>query len=118
MLIVRKLQTLGTVHRVQPPATAFESDDFDGRVACEVETSATPAALEASVRSVGDVERVTVGGGTDEGQLSPAESGAGAGRGRHIRVDLRRLDTLMDLIGELVTERGRLNDVAARWVGH
>ena len=25
MLIVRKLQTLGTVHRVQPPATAFAS---------------------------------------------------------------------------------------------
>jgi two-component system chemotaxis sensor kinase CheA len=117
MLIVRKLQTLGTVHRVQPPATAFESDDFDGHFVCELEASAAPAALEAAVRSVGDVERVTVAGGADEGQLSPAESGAAAGRGRHIRVDLRRLDTLMDLIGELVTERGRLNDVAARWVG-
>ncbi len=57
------------------------------------------------------------GGGTDQSQVSPAESVAGGGRTRHIRVDLRRLDTLMDLIGELVTERGRLNDVAARWVG-
>jgi two-component system, chemotaxis family, sensor kinase CheA len=117
MLIVRKLQTLGTVHRVQPPATAFESDDFDGRFVCELETGATPAAIEAAVRSVGDVEHVTVAGGIDESQVSPAESVAGGGRTRHIRVDLRRLDTLMDLIGELVTERGRLNDVAARWVG-
>jgi two-component system chemotaxis sensor kinase CheA len=32
-------------------------------------------------------------------------------------VDLRRLNTLMDLIGELVTARGRLNELAARWVG-
>jgi two-component system chemotaxis sensor kinase CheA len=118
MLVVRKLQTLGTVHRVQPPATVFESDDFDGRFVCELETAAIPAAIEAAVRSVGDVERVTVGGGgTDETHVSPAESVAGGGRSRHIRVDLRRLDTLMDLIGELVTERGRLNDVAARWVG-
>jgi len=55
--------------------------------------------------------------GADEVQVGAGEGVAGGGRTRHIRVDLRRLDTLMDLIGELVTERGRLNDVAARWVG-
>src|SRR5205823_2453601 len=52
------------------------------------------------------------------------ERGPGAGAGaapsaapetksRHIRVDLGRLDGLMDLIGELVTVRGRLNELAA-----
>ena len=124
MLIVRKVQTLGAVHRIQPPATAFESDDFDGRFVFELDTAATAAAIEAAIRSVGDVERVTVGGGgggggtVDEEHVTPAESvAATAGRSRHIRVDLRRLDTLMDLIGELVTARGRLNDLAARWVG-
>jgi len=119
MLAVRKLQTLGKVERVQPSVAVFESDDFDGRFVCELATAAAPAAIEAAVRSVGDVERVTVTGGAaaDEAQVNPAESVAGGGRTRHIRVDLRRLDTLMDLIGELVTERGRLNEVAARWVG-
>jgi len=117
MLIVHKAQTLGTVHRIQPPPAAFESDDFDGRFVFELDTTAAAPAIEAAVRSVGDVERVTVGGGTDEAQVSAAEGVAGGGRSRHIRVDLRRLDTLMDLIGELVTERGRLNEVAARWVG-
>jgi two-component system chemotaxis sensor kinase CheA len=115
MLAVRKAQTLGTVHRLQPPAATFESDDFDGRFAFELDTPASPAQIEAAIRSVGDVERVAVGG--DEGHATPAESAGSGGRSRHIRVDLRRLDTLMDLIGELVTERGRLNDVAARWVG-
>ena len=120
MLIVRKVQGLGTMHRIQPAAAAFESDDFDGRFVFELDTAASAADIEAAIRSVGDVERVTVGGGAaigEEGQVTPAESVAGGGRGRHIRVDLRRLDTLMDLIGELVTERGRLNDLAARWVG-
>jgi two-component system, chemotaxis family, sensor kinase CheA len=123
MLALRKLQTLGKVERVQPPVAVFESDDFDGRFVCELDTAAAPAAIEAAVRSVGDVERVTVaGGGTagagiEDAQVNAAESAAGGGRTRHIRVDLRRLDTLMDLIGELVTERGRLNDLAARWVG-
>src|SRR5688572_16381032 len=30
-LVVRKLQTLGTIQRMQPAAAAFESEDFDGR---------------------------------------------------------------------------------------
>jgi len=121
MLVVRKVQTLGTVSRVQPQLAAFESDDFDGRVSFELDTTRSATDIEAIIRSVGDVERVSFGGGAgDEGQVTPAESAAAggtAGRGRHIRVDLRRLDTLMDLIGELVTERGRLNELAARWVG-
>src|SRR5207249_11050356 len=62
------------------------------------------------------------GGGGAEGGAGGGGGGGGGGgrepgRGRHIRVDLRRLDTLMDLIGELVTERGRLNELAARWLG-
>ncbi len=115
MLVIRKVQTLGTVNRVQPSLAAFESDDFDGRFAFELDTLKSATDIEAVIRSVGDVERVSFGGAAaDEGQVSPAES---AGRGRHIRVDLRRLDTLMDLIGELVTERGRLNELAARWLG-
>src|SRR5947208_3631503 len=52
-------------------------------------------------------------------ELDRAAAGAAAGaavepaRSRHLRVDLRRLDGLMDLIGELVTARGRLNELAA-----
>src|SRR5436190_7324283 len=116
MLVIRKAQSLGTVHRIQPPPQAFEAEEFDGRVAFELDTNVAPAEIEAALRTVGDVERVSVGGGGDEG-LAPAESVAASGRSRHIRVDLRRLDTLMDLIGELVTARGRLNEIAARWVG-
>jgi two-component system chemotaxis sensor kinase CheA len=109
MLIVRKAQSLGGVHGIAPPPAAFEAEDFDGRLAFRLETARTAAEIEAAVRSVGDVERVTVGG--DEEHVTPAESAGG--RGRHIRVDLRRLDALMDLIGELVTTRGRLNELAA-----
>ncbi|HXI65129.1 MAG TPA: chemotaxis protein CheA, partial [Gemmatimonadales bacterium] len=66
----------------------------------------------------GDVEHVTVGG--EERRAAPAGGAAapaappGDAKSRHIRVDLRRLDGLMDLIGELVTVRGRLNELAAQ----
>ena len=110
MLIVRKAQSLGGVHDIAPPAAAFETEDFDGRFAFRLESSRAPAEIEATLRSVGDVEQITVGGGEEE-HVTPVESAGG--RSRHIRVDLRRLDSLMDLIGELVTARGRLNDLAA-----
>jgi len=105
MLIIRKAQKLGGVHLIQPPQAAFEADDFDGRFAFELDTGAAAAQIETAIRAVGDVEAVTIGGG-EEAHVTPAESAAAvAGRSKHIRVDLRRLDTLMDLIGELVTAR-------------
>jgi len=115
MLIIRKAQTLGAVQGISPSPAAFEAEEFDGRFAFRLDATLTPAEIEAAVRSVGDVERVTVSGGpgdeAGEEHVTPAESAGG--RSRHIRVDLRRLDALMDLIGELVTTRGRLNEVAA-----
>ncbi len=112
MLIVRKAQSLGAVQGIAPSPAAFEAEDFDGRFVFRLETARTVGEIEAAVRSVGDVERVTVGGGeSDDEHVTPVESAGG--RSRHIRVDLRRLDSLMDLIGELVTTRGRLNDLAA-----
>jgi len=127
MLVVKKAERFGAVHRLQPPSAAFESDDFDGRLEFDLETAAVPGDIENALRAVGDVERVVVGTvALDEGLVTtgeipvtgPAVAASSVARSRHIRVDLRRLDTLMDLIGELVTERGRLNELAARWLGH
>jgi len=113
MLIVRKAQSLGGLHGITPAPAAFEAEDFDGRFTFRLETSASPEEIEAAIRTVGDVERVAVG--EDESRAPRVEGGLEAGRTRHIRVDLRRLDALMNLIGELVTARGRLNELAAAW---
>jgi two-component system chemotaxis sensor kinase CheA len=108
MIVLAKARTLGAVHGVTPPAAAFEAEDFDGRFSFRLESAVPPPVIERTLLAAGDVERVTV---TDEAARGAA---AEAARGRHIRVDLRRLDALMDLIGELVTARGRLDELAAR----
>ena len=120
LLALRKAQALGPVRNVTPSETAFESDDFDGRFSFRIETTAQAEDVERAVRAAGDVEHVTVGG--EERRAAPGGGGTGAApaapaadaKSRHIRVDLRRLDGLMDLIGELVTVRGRLNELAAQ----
>src|SRR5213083_370909 len=115
LLAIKKAQAVGPVRAVTPPESAFEADEFDGRFSFRIGGTAGTAEIERAVRAAGDVEHVTVGG-------EERRPGAGAGaapaavpetKSRHIRVDLGRLDRLMDLIGELVTVRGRLNELAA-----
>lgn len=110
LVILKRLEALGTVHSIEPAPDALEAEEFDGQFACRVDTAGSDAELEAAVRLAGEVESVTVGGEEAETQRADVM----AGRVRHIRVDLRRLDALMNLIGELVTARGRLSDLATR----
>jgi two-component system, chemotaxis family, sensor kinase CheA len=114
LLVLKRAQALGAVEHVTPPRTAFEADDFDGRFSFRLATAIPPDEIERALRAAGDVEHVSVG--EDERDAAPvaaATPGEPPAKSRHIRVDLRRLDGLMDLIGELVTTRGRLNQLAA-----
>jgi len=119
LLVVKKAQGLGAVHAITPPPAAFEADDFEGRFSLRLDSPLPADRIVAALTAVGDVEGVAVGGDEAPGSGAPVEPGAagvlaeGGGRSRHIRVALRRLDGLMDLIGELVTARGRLNQLAA-----
>ena len=121
LLVLKRAQALGSVQGVTPPQAALESDDFDGRFSFRLDSPAAAAELERAIRGAGDVEHVSVGSEERRAAAAaaPAPRTAAAApeltpeKGRHIRVDLRRLDELMDLIGELVTTRGRLNELAA-----
>jgi two-component system chemotaxis sensor kinase CheA len=112
LLVLKRVEALGRVSAVTPPQAAFESDEFDGRFAFRLDGDAAPDVIEKAARTAGDVERVVVGEREAEAPQLDAAGAGEAGRARHIRVDLRRLDVLMDLIGELTTARGRLNQLA------
>jgi two-component system chemotaxis sensor kinase CheA len=116
LVVLRRAERLGTVHGVTPPLAAFEAEDFAGRFSFRIASRATPEEIDRALRAAGEVEHVSVGGEEARAPLAEAGGGAGsaeAGRSRHTRVDRRRLDALMDLIGELVTARGHLNQLAA-----
>ncbi len=112
LLVLRKAEAIGPVSAVAPAPSAFESDAFDGHFAFRLDAPAEAAAIVAALTAVGDVERVEVG---EEAAEAPQAAGPEALRSRHIRVDLQRLDELMNLIGELVIARGRLHTIAARF---
>jgi len=108
MLVLRRASALGVVTNVTPALAGLEAEEFDGRFSFRIDGLVTSDEIEKALREAGDVESVQVS--EDAAEASPAE----AARGRHIRVDLKRLDALMDEIGELAIARGRLQSIVSR----
>jgi two-component system, chemotaxis family, sensor kinase CheA len=138
-LIVQAVGRAGArVTGTEPSIDALQADGFDADFAMRVEFDGAPPDIERAIRAVGDVADVAIGADMEPAQttaefrvpsmadVSDADDAdammmttaelpvAGmAPRGqRHVRIDLRRLDTLMNLVGELVIARGRLAQLA------
>ena len=103
LLVLSRLAQLGAVHDVQPPQPRWLDDQFDGTFTVFLDATAPANEIEVAVRAAGDVVRVEVR--ARERRVPERTSRETM---RHVRIDLRRLDTLLDLMGELVITRDRL----------
>lgn len=108
LLALRKAEALGRVAGVRPAPAAFDQPEFDGRFSFRFEGAANDKKLTDSISSAGEV--ASVGFGEEVATEAPGEK---VERSRQIRIDLRRLDALMNQVGELVVAKGRLGDLAA-----
>ena len=106
LLVLQRLTALGIVHDVQPPQARWQDESFEGVLHVFIDTTSSAADIEVAARAAGDVARVTVRAREAPVERTPRETL------RHVRIDLRRLDTLLDLIGELVITRDRLVRIA------
>jgi two-component system chemotaxis sensor kinase CheA len=126
-MAVQRVRGLGEVAAVHPAVEVLQASVEPMSFAMRVVTSASVDEIEEAVRSAGDIAfvEVDVSGRTRresrstievvvEGGDVPGPVTAQAARPtRHVRVDLARLDALMNLIGELVITRGRLLQLTA-----
>jgi two-component system, chemotaxis family, sensor kinase CheA len=122
-LAVKQARTLGEVTRLEPPEEALQEEGFAGVVRFFLRTEHEPDAVEAAIRSAGEIDAVEIGSGAgdaiavragDAAAEAGSEAAGGAGRARNIRVDLRRLDALVNGVGELVIVRDRMRSLAQR----
>lgn len=128
-IIVQTIGKLGEVTATEPSLEVLQAEGFDDDFALRVITSLGAEDIEKVVRGAGDVEDVRVGEDaaaprqaatpaeqpqdTDESTPATSSPASANGRSRNVRIDVRRLDNLMNLIGELVIARGRLSQIAA-----
>jgi two-component system chemotaxis sensor kinase CheA len=134
-MVVQALRALGTVGRMVPPLDELKEEQFGEDFAVRLVTTESAERVTSVVAALGDVAGVLVGDegvasgtpvapidATPVGLAAIAPEGNGSGNGtagdtgvraqRNVRIDLRRLDNLMNLIGELVITRGRLTQLS------
>ena len=118
-MALKRARELGEVSGIEPGEAALNEPDFDGAVRFVLRSESTAAAVREALQAVGELGTVEVAeyrpgeaGASDVAAEAAGEEGrvaaGAAGRARHIRVDLRRLDALMNQVGELVIARDRL----------
>ncbi len=129
-LVVQAARKLGEVAAVSPPLDELQADKFNHDFALRLHSDRSQGEVTTALRNAGDVAEVRIGEDADVAtpahtmEFSVAELAQGVApvpakaatvvpQQRSVRIDLRRLDTLMNLIGELVITRGRLNSLAA-----
>src|SRR5688572_30810661 len=110
-VIVKRAESLGRVVEVVPPVEALQTEQFDREFAIRLESDLSPTDVASALRAAGDVERVDIEDPTVLAAAQSVEAGR-ARSSRNVRIDLGRLDALMNLIGELVITRGRLVELA------
>ena len=120
-LVIQAAGRIGEVTNIEPPVEQLQADRFTDAFSFRLASDADTASIERAVRAAGDVAQVTIESGSTPAAAGASRTAAGGGSGgrssqdrtRHVRIDVRRLDTLMNLIGELVTVRGRLTRIMA-----
>jgi two-component system chemotaxis sensor kinase CheA len=107
VVALKRAEFFGRVSTVEPPLAALERDDFDGRLAFRLESAAPDDMIADALRAAVDVESASIAAAAEAAPAGPI-----AARGRHIRVELARLDGMMKQVGELTVARNRLVELA------
>ncbi len=107
LMVLTRCRGLGAVRHVSPSQETWTSEQFDGRFTVQLNSTVDAKTIETAVRATGDVDDVHV-----EPIAAASIVTSTTDVMQTIRVDRRRLDTLLDLVGELVITRDRLLRVA------
>lgn len=116
-VILQGLKQLGQVIKCEPSEEDLMAERFDLRFVVELATEDSPDNVVAFLGQDGDIEDVKLQTVRTEKTVK-AMAGQAPTELRHeakqhsVRVDVKKLEALMNLVGELVIERNRLATIA------
>ncbi|MDD3135909.1 MAG: chemotaxis protein CheA [Methanoregula sp.] len=127
MLVLENLDSLGTILSVHPSREAIDEGKFDGQLRLSIASDAGEEALRTAA-SGSEIATIEIKSAAQEEEPVPEESvdapktveaekkqTATADKTREIknlRVDIHQLDHIMNLVEDLVINRGRLKQIA------
>lgn len=133
MILLQNLEEIGTIGKVTPERSIVEDGVFDGHFTVEIASDAGIDALK-TITTSSDIKEATIqdlsgrlspavevkkdtpsaAPGDDEkkGSLAKGEKVEKGREVKNIRVDINRLDVMMNLVEDLVINRGRISEIA------
>lgn len=124
-MVFEVLERMGEVIKTVPSAEKIETDDFGQCFSLILLSTESPADIEAGILGVSEVEKVEISHFTSIKQSNEEEKETdgtpsnekGSPQGKNtasktIRVNLERIDELMNLFEEVVIDRSRLEVIA------
>jgi two-component system chemotaxis sensor kinase CheA len=125
-MVIKRLAHMGNVIETHPPAREIEDERFDREFEIVLATESTESAIREAIAAVSEVAEVVVApyataSVAPVSEAAPIVSPSGQRRRRDlpklsqtqtVRVSIGHLDTLVDLVGELVILRSRLEDIS------
>lgn len=139
-MVMNTLDQMGDVIKSVPPAEDLEQEKFEHAFDVAIVTDAEAKAIEEALMSISEIEKVEVTDAAKEMEAAAAPSPAPAAgalpvpaaskaavpadkktkalapekklrSGQSVRVDIEKLDTLLNLVGELVINKVRLGQI-------
>lgn len=119
-MVLREIEKLGTIVKSSPPLKDLEDEDFGQQFLVGVLSKNSPDDLLKNIANITDVAKVTFE--EIKPDKLPIEKRAQAqAEGPHsktfssqtVRVDIKKLDDLMNLVAELVINRSRLEAIGS-----
>ena len=108
-MVLQRLRTLGEVVGCEPAPETLQAATTPQRFTVALVSDAAEAAIAEAARGAGEVATVIVEPPAPVAAKAATEApAASAARTRSVRIQLSRLDALLNLVGELVIARGRL----------
>ena len=121
MLAIGNLEALGTITAINPSKEAIDEGRFDGTLTLRIASDAGEEALKTAASGT-EIAGVTIKPVVkEEAPKKPSEAerkpapGSAPDKNREIknlRVDIHQLDHIMNLVEDLVINRGRLKQIA------
>lgn len=120
-MVLGALEPLGAVLASEPGEQALDDEEFDTQFQLLFVSKVPQTEIAAALAGISQIESVTVNvwekvGEAPPSPRTPPESGAGGrsipAHNQTIRVDVARLDSLLNLIGELVIDRAQIARLA------
>jgi two-component system chemotaxis sensor kinase CheA len=130
-LVIQSLSEIGKIVSTVPDIKDIENDKLEFEMTVIVCTDADESAVERKAKGVAEIAsakatRRAAGSSPADGEAGPADkteakkAPQASGKSKEdkaihsVRIDIDRLDTIMNLVGELVISRGRLFEISHR----